>query len=48
LAIIAGILGASDVDVDGLGWVFMMSFVAAVIATVASLGLRGRTTDKPV
>ena len=31
-AIIAGILGASDMDVDGLSLVFLLSFVAAVVA----------------
>jgi hypothetical protein len=41
-AIIAGILGASDMDVDGLSLVFLLSFVAAVVAAVVSLGLRGR------
>ena len=40
--IIAGILGASDVDVDGLSLVFLLSFVAAVVSAVVSLGLRGR------
>ncbi|MAQ53946.1 MAG: hypothetical protein CL719_03695, partial [Chloroflexi bacterium] len=30
-AIITGILGASDVDVDGLSLVFLLSFVAAVV-----------------
>lgn len=46
-AVIAGILGASDVDVDGLGLVFLLSFVAAVIAAVVSLGLRGRAAEVP-
>jgi EmrB/QacA subfamily drug resistance transporter len=46
-AIIAGILGASDVDVDGLSMVFLLSFVAAVVAAVVSLGLRGRTAVLP-
>ena len=44
-AIIAGILSAGDFEADGVGLVFLLSFVAAVIATVASLGLKGRTTD---
>tara|TARA_B100000809_G_scaffold249086_1_gene279962 strand:+ start:1221 stop:1655 length:435 start_codon:yes stop_codon:yes gene_type:complete len=43
-AIIAGILGACDVDVDGLGLVFILCLGGAVVATVASLGLKGRTT----
>ena len=42
--IIAGILEASDVDVEGLGLVFIMCLWASVVATVASLGLKGRTT----
>ena len=46
-AIIAGILGASDVDVDGLSLVFLLSFVAAVVAAVVSLGLRGRAAVLP-
>jgi hypothetical protein len=29
-------------DVDGLSLVFLLSFVAAVVAAVVSLGLRGR------
>ena len=47
-AIIAGILGASDVDVDGLSLVFLLSFVAAVVAAVVSLGLRGRAAVSAV
>ena len=47
-AIIAGILGASDVDVDGLSPVFLLSFVAAVVAAVVSLGLRGRAAVSAV
>jgi len=43
-AIIAGILGSSDVDVDGLGLVFMLRLGGAVVATVDSLGLKGCTT----
>jgi len=43
-AVIAGILGANNVGVDGLGLVFVLSLVAAFLATIASLGLRGRTT----
>jgi MFS family permease len=43
-AIIAGILGSSDVDVDGLGLVFILCLGGAVVATVASLGLKGCTT----
>ncbi len=43
-AIIAGILGASDVDVDGLGLVFVLCLGAAVVAAVTSLGLKGRST----
>ena len=46
-AVIAGILGASDMDVDGLGLVFLLSFIAAVVAAVVSLGLRGRTVETP-
>jgi len=46
-ALIAGILGANQVDVDGLGLVFLMSLVAAVLAAVVSLGLRGRATKTP-
>ena len=46
-AVIAGILGASNVDVDGLGLVFLLSFAAAVAAAVVSLGLRGRTEASP-
>lgn len=44
-AVISGILGASYVDVDGLGLVFIMSLVAAVLAAIVSLGLKGRTTE---
>ena len=47
-AIIAGILGASDVDVEGLSLVFLLSFVAAVVAAVVSLGLRGRAAVSAV
>ena len=47
-AIIAGILGASDVDVDGLSLVFLLPFVAAVVAAVVSLGLRGRAAVSAV
>ena len=47
-AIIAGILGASDVDVDGLSLVFLLSFVAAVVSAVVSLGLRGRAAVSAV
>ena len=47
-AIIAGILGASDVDVDGLSPAFLLSFVAAVVAAVVSLGLRGRAAVSAV
>ena len=47
-AIIAGILGASDVDVDGLSLVFLLPFVAAVVAAVVSLGLRGRAAESAV
>ena len=46
--IIAGILGASDVDVDGLSLVFLLSFVAAVVSAVVSLGLRGRAAVSAV
>ena len=46
-AVIAGILGASNVDVDGLGLVFPMCLIAAVLAAVFSLGLRGRTAETP-
>ena len=46
-AVIAGILGASDMDVDGLGLVFLLSFISAVVAAVVSLGLRGRTVETP-
>jgi len=46
-AVIAGILGASDMDVDGLGLVFLLSFISAVVAAVVSLGLRGRTAETP-
>jgi MFS family permease len=41
-AVIAGIVGASDLNVDGLGLVFLMSFVAAVAAGFVSLGLKSR------
>ncbi len=44
-AIIAGILSAGDFEADGVGLVFLLSLVAAVIATVASLGLKGRTPE---
>ena len=47
-AIIAGILGASDVDVDGLSLVFLLSFVAVVVSAVVSLGLRGRAAVSAV
>jgi len=47
-AIIAGILGASDVDVDGLSLGFLLSFVAAVVSAVVSLGLRGRAAVSAV
>ena len=43
-AIIAGIVGANDLNVEGLGLVFLMSFVAAVVAAFVSLGLQGRIT----
>lgn len=43
-AVISEILGASDMDVDGLGLVFLLSFIAAA---VVSLGLRGRTVETP-
>ena len=46
-AVIAGMLGASDMDVDGLGLVFLLSFISAVVAAVVSLGLRGRTAETP-
>ncbi|MQG34723.1 MAG: hypothetical protein FI717_10515 [SAR202 cluster bacterium] len=39
-AIIAGILGADKADVDGLALVFVLSLSGALIAVVASLGLR--------
>ena len=41
-AVIAGILGADNLDIDGLNLVFLMSFVAAIVAAVVSLGLKGR------
>ena len=44
---IAGILGADKLDIDGLNLVFLMSFVAAVVAAVVSLGLRGRVGGTP-
>jgi len=47
-AIIAGILGASDVDVGGLSLVFLLAFVAAVVSAVVSLGLRGRAAVSAV
>ena len=47
-AIIAGILGASDVDVDGLSLVFLLSFVSAAVSAVVSLGLRGRAAVSAV
>jgi len=40
--VIAGILGADNLDIDGLNLVFLMSFVAAIVAAVVSLGLKGR------
>jgi phosphate/sulfate permease len=46
-AVIAGMLGAIDMDVDGLGLVFLLSFISAVVAAVVSLGLRGRTVETP-
>ena len=46
-AAITGILGASDMDVDGLGLAFLLSFISAVVAAVVSLGLRGRTVETP-
>jgi len=46
--VITGILGASDMDVNGgLGLVFLLSFISAVVAAVVSLGLRGRTVETP-
>jgi MFS family permease len=44
-AVIAGILGADKLDIDGLNLVFLMSFVAAIVAAVVSLGLRGRVSE---
>jgi DHA2 family methylenomycin A resistance protein-like MFS transporter len=41
-AILAGALGAGRDDVDGIGLVFLIVFVAAVLSTVATLGLRAR------
>jgi len=46
-AAITGILGASDMDVDGLALAFLLSFISAVVAAVVSLGLRGRTVETP-
>ncbi len=34
-------------DVNGLGLVFLLSFISAVVAAVVSLGLRGRTVETP-
>ena len=46
--VITGILGASDMDVNGgRGLVFLLSFISAVVAAVVSLGLRGRTVETP-
>ena len=46
--VITGILGASDMDVNGgLGLVFLLSFISAGVAAVVSLGLRGRTVETP-
>ena len=42
-----GYLGSSDMDVNGLGLVFLLSFISAVVAAVVSLGLRGRTVETP-
>jgi EmrB/QacA subfamily drug resistance transporter len=39
-AIIAGLIGADKGDIDGIGTVFIVSFVAAVLAMVTGLGLR--------
>jgi len=36
------------VDVDGLSLVFLLSFVAAVVSAVVSLGLRGRAAVSAV
>jgi len=36
------------VDVDGLSLVFRLSFFAAVVAAVVSLGLRGRAAVSAV
>ena len=44
-ALIAGMLSANEVDVDGLRRVFLLSLVSAILAALVSLGLRGRTTE---
>ena len=43
--VITGILGASDMDVAGLGLVFHLSFISTAVAAVVRLGLRGRTAE---
>ena len=44
-AVIAAILGGDKTNVEGLGWVFLLSLVAAVIAAAASLGLTHRKPE---
>ena len=46
-AAIPGILGAREMDVDGLVLACLLSFISAVVAAVVSLGLRGRPLDTP-
>ena len=41
-AIIAGILGSSQTGIDGIGMVFILAFVAAVLSAISSAGLRAR------
>ena len=47
-AIIAGILGSGQVDIDGLGAVFILVFVAAAVSAVASVGIRPRADTSPL
>ena len=44
----AGILGSGQVDIDGLGAVFILVFVAAAVSAVASVGIRPRADTSPL
>lgn len=41
-AVIAGVLDADRAGAEGMGTVFLLAFIAAALATLAGVGLRGR------